>query len=851
MGEGWRADLSENASREFSITYSSGRGLRDWFLAKWRRQPFFGSGEIEFAGAVIVLRGLQRTWLGASCTGEAVIQPHHIKGVWQEASSIEFVEKRAWRPARLLRFRARSDADAAAIVNLLPGIAATGVDVRDFQRKLDAAGRRAVVAPALVLANLLLYLLLIRATGLYGAFPAGTLLTWGGGVGINTANGQWWRLVSYAFLHMNLLHIGVNMWVLWSVGRLTEKLYGSTAFFLMYLFAAVTAGLFSMAWDPSRLTVGASGAIFGVLGALLAFLWHERARMPRAIFRSNWLPTIVFVLLSIASGVLQPGVDNAGHVSGLVAGLLLGFGLARPFDAGLNAWPDVKNAVALACAGAFAGLLFWFVSGINLTPVDRYLAARKWYADGETPNLMFWQQVANRAATGTISGADLSDEFKHRILPFWLMAGKRLKAESAGVPGEQRAFDALFRDFVDARRQWAEAVVAFGRSADRADEQNAINLMRKTDSAAAAIERLEMRSNMEHRGHALKNMAPFVTVRDIFWYGHRACVEGISGGMNRVSPTDAADDAPAMAHALGCRAQRLFLIRDFSGLESLIASHATKLDDLPDGGSSVEAIMGGLDNLFSYGGLSIDQMMERTAAWRRDYPRSLNPEFAEISALVAWAYSARGFGYANTISNVNLQLFVHRISMADSALRAISVRGAASPLWYEYALQIGLLQSGDKKALRAVFDRGISRFPGHMALYGSMLHILMPRWLGSFEEVGRFIAGQAWLTESGDRGPQLYAQLFARYAAMEGDNVNIFQDAGAKWDLIVWGLGGLIARYPKTDVYRNIVAKFSCEAQDWPEYRLFRKKYPAHYSASVWSETISIKSCDAKLAKAR
>ena len=691
--------------------------------------------------------------------------------------------------------------------------------------------------------NLVVYLALVWTTGQYGAFSTATLEIWGGNYGADVANGQWWRLITHAFLHANLLHIGVNMWVLWSVGRLTEKLYGSFVFLLLYLAAAVTGGLFSIAWDPAVLTVGASGAIFGILGALLASLWRGRVQMPRTIFLRHWLPTLLFCLFSIVNGLFQTGIDNAAHVGGLIAGLLLGFGLRRPLESEKLPLPGASAAIALGCAALFAGSLVWFVTDTPQTPVDRYLTARKWYDTGETQNLMLWQQLAAQAGAGTISGSDLSHQFMERIVPFWRMASARLNSEAAGVPADQRLFDMLFRNFVEIRRQWAQTLVISSISSDPADSQKAMNLMQQADTAAAAVERLEMRSNMEHRSHALRSVAPVAAIANLIWYDHSTCVEQPSG-MNPVSPMDAPDDGPAIAHALGCRAQRLFLTRDFAGLEALVAGHQAKLDDLPDGKSSLEAVMGGLDDLLSSGGLTIEQMMDRTTAWRLAYPGSLYPEIAEATALVDWAYYARGFGYANTVSSQNLQLFLHRLAMADFALKSIAVRGASSPLWYEQALTIGLLQSNDKDALRAIFDRGIARFPDHLALYASMLHILMPRWLGSPADIGMFIEDQARKAPDAAQADQRYASLFLAYSTKEEDQVNIFLETGARWKTMRSGLEGLIARYPHSDFYGNVLVKFACEWADWNEYHQLRRHYPVRYLASAWSNRFSLERCD-------
>jgi membrane associated rhomboid family serine protease len=133
--------------------------------------------------------------------------------------------------------------------------------------------------------------------------------------------GQWWRLVTPAFLHANPLHIGVNAWSLWALGVLIEPLFGSARFIALYAFSAVVAACAST-FAGAGMSVGASGAIFGLMGALVAVALRPRGLLPASMIaglrRSLWPPLILNTIIST-----RPGIDWHAHLGGAVAGFLL------------------------------------------------------------------------------------------------------------------------------------------------------------------------------------------------------------------------------------------------------------------------------------------------------------------------------------------------------------------------------------------------------------------------------------------------------------------------------------------------------------------------------------------------
>jgi rhomboid protease GluP len=155
-------------------------------------------------------------------------------------------------------------------------------------------------------------------------FPAQVLVQWGANVGAFTLRGEWWRLLTCVFVHGGLLHIAFNMWCLWDLGALSESLYGRWTFAAVYLISGLGASLASVTWNPYVMSVGASGAIFGLAGALIAAFKLGEFSVPRSALSGPLRSLMVFVVFNLAFGAASGVTDNAAHVGGLITGLILG-----------------------------------------------------------------------------------------------------------------------------------------------------------------------------------------------------------------------------------------------------------------------------------------------------------------------------------------------------------------------------------------------------------------------------------------------------------------------------------------------------------------------------------------------
>jgi membrane associated rhomboid family serine protease len=193
------------------------------------------------------------------------------------------------------------------------------------RRGLRTGTLRDFPATSLLLAINLGVFLAMPLLGVNLFSPSGMgLVRMGGNFGPLTIGGEYWRLLTSAFVHDGVFHIAINMWCLWSLGRMAEHLFGKWQTLCVYLITALGGSLLSIAYDPERLSVGASGAIFGIAGALIAGLkfgdlsisWNER--------RSTLTSVGVFVVISLIWGAQSARTDNMCHLGGFVSGLLVG-----------------------------------------------------------------------------------------------------------------------------------------------------------------------------------------------------------------------------------------------------------------------------------------------------------------------------------------------------------------------------------------------------------------------------------------------------------------------------------------------------------------------------------------------
>jgi rhomboid protease GluP len=140
------------------------------------------------------------------------------------------------------------------------------------------------------------------------------------------ARGEYWRLFSTLFLHIGLMHVAFNGWALFSLGREVEAFYGSGRFALLYFLSGLGGGVAYYLLGSSALSAGASGAVFGLVGAEIAYFLRNR-ELFGAFGRQRLGNLATLVGVNLLFGFTVPGINNLAHMGGLLTGLALGFGL--------------------------------------------------------------------------------------------------------------------------------------------------------------------------------------------------------------------------------------------------------------------------------------------------------------------------------------------------------------------------------------------------------------------------------------------------------------------------------------------------------------------------------------------
>ena len=208
-----------------------------------------------------------------------------------------------------------------------------------------------LVTPLIVYANVLVFIAMVLA-GISPLHPASqSLLDWGGNYRPAVNAGEWWRLVSYMFLHAGGMHLLMNTYALLYIGMFLEPLMGKFRFATAYVLTGVCAALLSITMHPVSVCVGASGAIFGMYGVFFSILTtsHIQKTLRKTMLRS----ILFFIVFNLLSG-LQGNTDNAAHIGGLLSGIAIGFahyrGMARRVSFSRQVVTTVIIAIAVAVA---------------------------------------------------------------------------------------------------------------------------------------------------------------------------------------------------------------------------------------------------------------------------------------------------------------------------------------------------------------------------------------------------------------------------------------------------------------------------------------------------------------------
>lgn len=218
---------------------------------------------------------------------------------------------------------------------------------------------------AIVAANAAVYLAMVFS-GVSALEPrVSDLLRWGALSGLQTLLAQPWRILTSNYVHIGLLHIGLNMWCLWNLGALAERVFERWTYFLAYTACGLAGSIASLWWHPLGVGAGASGAIFGLAGALISALYLGHLPVHPEAMKSTLKSLLSFAGYNLVFGTIIPGIDNSAHIGGLITGLLLGAVLAPHLTSAHDERSSWRNGVFIATAVILL-LAFWLVRHLVL-----------------------------------------------------------------------------------------------------------------------------------------------------------------------------------------------------------------------------------------------------------------------------------------------------------------------------------------------------------------------------------------------------------------------------------------------------------------------------------------------------
>ena len=341
-----------------------------------------------------------------------------------------------------------------------------------FRDALAARTRRPYVTAAVLLLNAALFVLMLFGPGSFSD-PA-TLVGWGGSVAPLTTNAQWWRLVTATFVHAGIVSFAVEMAALWQAGKLIEAVFGHVAFATVYLTAAVFAAALGLATAPLAVSTGASGAVFGIYGLLVALVIRGILRrspltIPGRHLRRLAVPAAVFVLYEMWAG----GPLWTAGLATFVVGFALGLALTRQVAARKPSVARVLSVAATALTIAVA-VAVPLMGTIDVRPeIGRLTAA-------EARTTEAYRRATEQFTRGAIKAEGLAQLIERTIIPD-LQAVRRGLPAARGVLPQQQPLIASADEYLRLRcESWSLRAVALHQSNQRllrdADQKERVSL---------------------------------------------------------------------------------------------------------------------------------------------------------------------------------------------------------------------------------------------------------------------------------------------------------------------------------------------------------------------------------------
>jgi len=332
----------------------------------------------------------------------------------------------------------------------------------EFQRALRAVTPRLWVVPGLILLNVAVYGVMV----LSGVTPfsplASALVAWGADYGPATLGGEPWRLLTSTFLHFGLIHLLMNMLVLAEAGPTVERLYGHVCFLVLYLAAGLCGSVASLAAHPQAVGAGASGAVFGVYGALGTFLLREGKAIPSPELLRLGRFAAGFLAYNFLFGLSRAEIDATAHLGGLLGGALAGAFLARPLVPGRPPSPLKPVAVSAGTLCLTAAALAFLPK-----PADPGATLERFSSDTGRVSDTFNGLLA-QLRKGTLGSQAFGAQVQGTVIVPWREARERLLRPQPWSPGQQQFLESVVKYSMTQEKAWTSLVTGLRQHDEKA-----------------------------------------------------------------------------------------------------------------------------------------------------------------------------------------------------------------------------------------------------------------------------------------------------------------------------------------------------------------------------------------------
>jgi rhomboid protease GluP len=466
---------------ECEVTFGETTGLFGWLEPARNAFGLVGSGTLTADGTHVHLSGRRAGLFGSVFKRNVELTWKGISDVEWNGNGVHFTYRAYLATEGAITLWISDQVTAKRFAAVLPKERTAEFHPQlqarvEFDQNLILQSRQTPVTVGLVAISTLVFLVTVFAGAEWIVRQGTVQVAWGSNFGPFTTDGEWWRLLTSLFIHFGVIHLAFNMWALATFGPLTERLYGSVNYLLIYLIAGVAGSLASISWRPDINSAGASGAIFGILGALLAAHLRNRKTMPSSVLQPLRTSTLVFVGYALLTGFTTKGIDVAAHLGGLMAGFLIGLVMARPITGeGSYTRGDLRRLLQMApLAVLFLAGGLWCAQRASASLVGEglYWNTFHWFRGGEKTANDHFNAALRLTKAGPLTQLGFAERLEHDVLPFWREASDRFAVIHLAPGSPNLSSLQLLQTLSDGRVEGYELLASGLRRNDRKEMTN-------------------------------------------------------------------------------------------------------------------------------------------------------------------------------------------------------------------------------------------------------------------------------------------------------------------------------------------------------------------------------------------